>query len=91
MMRFTQKAADGNGYVAAAGSVAACEGGWRGQAVDRLGAFETMREELQRRIDDIPGALAQLRAQGREKSVRFRELTGERMMAMAFMEQMKDF
>jgi len=77
--------------VAAAGSVQACEGGWRGQAVDRLGAFETMRAALAQRIAEIPAELAALRAQGREKSVRFRELTGERMMAMAWMDQIKDF
>ena len=91
MERFTEKAEGGKGYVAAAGSIQAGAGGWQGQAVDRLAAFENMRAALERRIADIPGELAALRAQGREKSVRFRELTGERMMAMAWMDMMKEF
>lgn len=90
MKRLTEKAADGRGYVAARESVAACAEGWQGAAVDRLAAYENLYESLERRIADIPGELSQLRAQGREKSVRFRELSGERMMAMAWMEQMKD-
>jgi hypothetical protein len=90
MKRFTDKAADGKGYVAAPGGVEACDGGWRGAAVDRLAAFENLYETLERRITDIPGELTQLRAQGREKSVRFRELTGERMMAMSWMDRMKE-
>ncbi len=91
MARFTQMAEGGKGYVAEAGSVQAGENGWQGQAVDRLAAFEDMREALAQRIADIPAELSQLRAQGREKSVRFRELTGEKMMAMAWMDKIKDF
>ena len=90
MNRFTQRTLNGNGYVAARESVAACAEGWQGAAVDRLAAFENLYESLARRIAEIPGELSQLRAQGREKSVRFRELSGERMMAMAWMDQMKD-
>ncbi len=90
MNRFTGKPLSGNGYIAAQESVSACAEGWQGAAVDRLAAFENLYESLARRIADIPGELSQLRAQGREKSVRFRELSGERMMAMAWIEQMKD-
>lgn len=91
MKRFTEKAESGKGYVAAAGSVEACAGGWQGQAVDRLAAFEALHAQLERRVQEIPEALATLRAQGKEKTVRFRELTGEKMMAQAWLEMAADY
>ena len=85
MKRITAKATDG-GYMAAPGSVQACEGGWRGPAIDRLAAFEELVDALERRVREIPEELAALRAQGREKTVRARELTGEKMMAQMLLE-----
>ena len=85
MKRITTNATDG-GCVAAPGSVQACEGGWRGPAIDRLAAFEELVDTLDRRVREIPEELAALRAQGREKTVRARELTGEKMMAQMLLE-----
>ena len=85
MKRITAKAAEG-GYIALPDNVEACAGGWRGQAIDRLAAFEEMVDGLERRVREIPEELATLRAQGREKTVRARELTGEKMMAQMLLE-----
>lgn len=90
MKRYTHQAEDGTGFVAAPDSVTGGAGGWRGPAVDRLAAFEALYERLARRVAEIPGEQAALRAQGREKTVRFRELTGEKMMVMAWLEMMGD-
>lgn len=86
MARYTRKAEDGAGYVAAADSVTACAEGWRGPAVDRLAVLEELCERLEKRVREIPQEQAALRAQGWEKTVRFRELTGEKMMAMVWLE-----
>ena len=64
--------------------------GWYGVAVDRLAAFENWQEWLMLRVRDIPGELAALRAQGREKSVTARELAGQKLMYQAWLDMARE-
>ena len=63
MERMTQKTADG--YTVAPEAQA--------QAITRLGRWEDMMEQLEREQAEISALLEELRAAGKEKSVRFRE------------------
>ncbi|MCL2315676.1 MAG: hypothetical protein FWC46_01125 [Actinomycetia bacterium] len=48
-------------------------------AVARLAAFEDVWEELGAALEGVPGELAALKAAGREKTVRYRELIGAKL------------
>lgn len=66
-------------------------GGYAGAAADRLAAYDALFAHLRGRVRDIPAELLQLKAQGRERSVRFRELAGERMGYLAWLEIAEGF
>ena len=63
-------------------------GGWSGLAIDRLGAYETLHEALFARRVAIPSELESLRVQGREKTVKFKELLAEKLMVEAFLSRL---
>lgn len=90
MPRMTRKLPDENRYSLDASRVEKCVDGWYGEAVDRLAAFENMQELLQQRVREIPAELAAMRAQGREKTVTFRELTGQKMMFQLWLEMARE-
>ena len=90
MSRFTQPTADGAHYVVAAPHIAGTATGYTGPAIDRLASFENMHSLLQTRIQAIPAEQAALRAQGREKSVRFRELTAQKLTYQAWLDMARD-
>lgn len=48
--------------------------GYLGEAIDRLAIFENMLEDLKASQIQISNELEKLRADGKEKSVRFKEL-----------------
>jgi len=50
------------------------------RALRRLAALEDMLEELTARQIDIPAELAQPKAAGKEKTVRYRELLGQKLL-----------
>jgi len=50
------------------------------QALRRLAALEDMLEELAARQTGIPAELARLKAAGKEKTVRYRELLGQKLL-----------
>ena len=54
--------------------------------MDRLEAFERMLADLQARLAATEERMQALRAQGREKSVTFRQLMGERLQLQAMLE-----
>ena len=55
-------------------------------AVERLGALETLYEELSARQAAIPGELEELRAAGKDKTVRFRELLARKLTNTAILD-----
>lgn len=54
--------------------------------MDRLEAFERMLADLQARLAATEERMQALRAQGREKSVTFRQLMGEKLQLQAMLE-----
>lgn len=63
----------------------------RDPAAERLAAFETMLETAAARLRAIPPELDALKAQGREKSVRFRELTAQKLTLQEWLAFARDF
>ncbi|MDY4543313.1 MAG: hypothetical protein SPD88_11050 [Candidatus Ventricola sp.] len=57
--------------------------------MDRLEAFERMLADLQARLAATEERMQALRAQGREKSVTFRQLMGEKLQLQAMLELYK--
>ena len=54
--------------------------------MDRLEAFERMLADLQMRLAATETRMQALRAQGKEKSVTFRQLMGEKLQLQAMLE-----
>ena len=57
--------------------------------MDRLEAFERTLADLQARLAATEERMQALRAQGREKSVTFRQLMGEKLQLQAMLELYK--
>ena len=57
--------------------------------MDRLEAFECMLADLQARLAATEERMQALRAQGKEKSVTFRQLMGEKLQLQAMLELYK--
>ena len=54
--------------------------------MDRLETFERMLADLQARLAATEDRMQALRAQGKEKSVTFRQLMGEKLQLQAMLE-----
>lgn len=54
--------------------------------MDRLEAFERMLSDQQRRLAVTEEKMRALRAQGKERSVTFRQLMGEKLQLQAMLE-----
>lgn len=54
--------------------------------MDRLEAFERMLADLQARLAATEERMQALRTQGREKSVTFRQMMGEKLQLQAMLE-----
>lgn len=91
MPRLTRLLPDGATYALDSAMVLACDGGLRGEAVAKLAAFENMQEHIRQSVAAIPAELAALKAQGKEKTVRFRELAAQKFTSQAWLEMAEDF
>lgn len=56
------------------------EVGYIGEAAERLARFEDMAEEIAAQQKTLEAEMEPLRAQGKTKSARFRELMGRKLM-----------
>ena len=79
MNRMTKHTTEGRWYVEGAPEIWA-EGCYGGAAVDRLAIFENVYEGLQAQQQQIAAELQNLRAAGKAKSARFKELTSYKMI-----------
>ncbi|MBK5251741.1 MAG: hypothetical protein JJE29_03795 [Peptostreptococcaceae bacterium] len=66
-------------------------GGYSGEAIDRLAKFENLLEDMLGQKEKLPGELAKLREEGKEKSYRFREIFAKKLTIEALLTIMKDF
>lgn len=80
MKRLTKRSKDGKRFTAEAVAKEAEGECFFGEAIDRLAAFEDFRERLEDRKSAIPGELEALRAAGKDKTVKFRELLVEKLV-----------
>lgn len=66
-------------------SVQIIGGSAQGEAIERLAQYEDLREALLAEQDKIARQMETLRTQGREKSVKFRELFAQKLTNAAFL------
>ena len=78
MDRLTRALDDGT-YVVDSSKVEPNIHGYSGEAIDKLARFENFYLDLLASQVAIPEEMEKLRQQGKTKSVRFRELMGEKM------------
>lgn len=71
MARLTEKLPDGQ-YTVDADRTA--------EAIQRLGQYEDLAAYLQAQVDDITREMDALRLEGKEKTVKFRELLGNKLL-----------
>ncbi|NLI20030.1 MAG: hypothetical protein GX418_00560 [Clostridiales bacterium] len=90
MRRLTRRLPGETGYRVDAPDGVLRGDGWYGPAVDRLAAYENLQETLSERVRAIPGELAALRAQGREKSVAFRERMAQMLLYQQWLALARD-
>lgn len=61
------------------------------KAVESLAKFEDLYEYIINRETSIPEELAKLRGEGKEKTLRFRELMGQKLLNTSFISLLKQF
>lgn len=90
MDRLTRVADDGS-YVVDDTNVQHGINGYFGEAITRLARFENFYTELLESQVKIPEEMEKLRGQGKTKSVRFRELMGEKMVKTNLISMIKTY
>lgn len=86
MTRYTHKKNDTN--VLLVDEVKIENGFISGEAIDRLAKFESFYDEIEKAQNDISLQLDELRSEGKEKTVQFRELFTKKLVnnnVMAFL------
>lgn len=68
------------GYIVGHGEIIYTTEGYSGEAVEKLARFENFYFDLLASQEKISSELEKLRIEGKEKSVRFRELLGQKLM-----------
>ena len=91
MQRLTRLLPNCMTYALDAAWVTEQNGALQGEAVAKLAAFENMHEQMLTSVEAIPAELAALKAQGKEKTVRFRELTAQKLTFQAWLEMAGEF
>ena len=66
-------------------SVEMADGAVQGTAIERLAQYEDLCEELLAKQSKIAQQMEELRMQGREKSVKFRELFAQKLTNASFL------
>ena len=90
MMRITEKT-DQNQYIVANEKITQEAEGYSGEAIEKLAKFENLYDDLVASQDLITKELVELRSQGKEKSVKFRELLGKKLLNNSILIQMKGY
>jgi hypothetical protein len=80
MTRLTKKLDQNQGYLVEDDKIIYGAAGFTGDAVDKLAKFENFYDDLVASQDQISKELESLRNEGKEKSVKFRELLGKKLM-----------
>ena len=78
MERFTTLL-PGGGYQTASESIAPLAGGFSGPAIEKLAKYENMQQRLEEEQQRITADMDALKSQGKEKTVKFKELFGRKL------------
>lgn len=80
MARLTRPRDDGAAYVVDDDQIRHDADGYSGAAIERLARFENAQADLLAHQETIALEMNRLRDEGKQKSVRFRELLGQKMI-----------
>ncbi|HOO12187.1 MAG TPA: hypothetical protein PK684_04455 [Bacillota bacterium] len=80
MKRITRKTQNNGHYVVDEDKIKKETGGYSGEAIERLAAFENMYEDLIKGQGEISEELERLRREGKKNSYKFRELMGKKLI-----------
>ena len=80
MIRITRKTQSDGHYVVDEDKIKKETGGYSGEAIERLAAFENMYEDLIKGQSEISEELERLRREGKKSSYKFRELMGKKLV-----------
>lgn len=61
------------------------------EALERLALFENLFCDLREQQRELPLQIAALRAAGKERTVRFRELLGQKLLVESMLSKTKEF
>lgn len=90
MDRYTKVDEKGN-YTVASENISFDITGCSGKAVDKLGKFEDFYDDMKADMESIPKELDQMRASGKEKSYRYKELMGKKLSVSYILSLLKDY
>jgi len=65
--------------------------GYSGEAINRLGRFEDFYADLVASQNEIPQEMQKLRDEGKEKSYRYKELMGEKLINSNILSLLKKY
>lgn len=91
MTRLTRKPSQEENYYIEETNLTKDDLGYSGDAVERLANFENFYEDLVASQERISKELTALRSEGKEKSVKFRELLGNKLMNTNMLVLMKQY
>jgi len=80
MIRLTSKLSEDEGYLIKEEKIIHGVEGYMGEAVEKLAKFENFYDDLAASQDIIAKELEILRSEGKEKTTKFRELFGKKLM-----------
>ena len=84
MKRYTSKPAGSDCYHVSPDTILQTPDGCTGSAINRLGQFEDLCEELYAQQEELSRSLEALRREGKSKSAKFREQMGRKLMNSSF-------
>lgn len=80
MVRFTQPLEEGKNYFIPKDWIVCISAGYIGEPINRLAAYENLQQDLLNDLEKISQEMAELKEEGKVKSVRFRELMSQKMI-----------
>jgi len=91
MERLTKPLDKQGSYIVCPDQVGSAPGGCTGEAINRLGRFENFYEHLLESQREIPNTLQQLRTEGKEKTVTYKELIAKKLTASHILTLLKGY
>lgn len=91
MERITKASDNHKSYTAGNGKVNAFTYGYSGDAINRLGKFEDFYYDLLKDQQEIPKELDRLKSEGKNKTYRYKELLGKKLVNNNILSMLKTY